>query len=267
MKKIIAISALLFSMVITTLNASEVTGESVYKLKCASCHMLNAPKGMMDGNHSKMVNDMKAPPMSKISAKIKGAFDNNESKAIAFVADYIVNPDANKSLCMARAVKAFGLMPPIGKGMSEAEIAVVSKWLVTNFKGTWNVTGKGAKCKSKIDCISKIKCNKADCNKTDCNGTKCDIADCNSTKCDKADCKKIDCNGTKCDTVDCNGTKCDKADCKKIDCNGTKCDTVDCNSTKCDKADCNKTKCGGDKCGKDKNTSTKCASGKCGGAK
>ena len=196
MKKTIAIFALLFSTVFTTLNASEVTGETIYKLKCASCHMLDIPKDMSDANHSKMMKDMKAPPFSKVSAKVKDAFDNNESKAIAFVADYIVNPDENKSLCMPQAIKAFGLMPSIGKDMSKGDIALVSKWLVTNFKTPWKVTQKGARCQGKIKC-----------DKPDCDGKKCGDGKCGSDKNASKKCGEGKCGGDKNTSKKCGGGK------------------------------------------------------------
>ena len=228
MKKIATILFLLFSTFIT-LNAKDITGETIYDTKCKSCHMLNIPKEMT----KKMLKDMKAPPMEKVSAKIKSSFDNNESKSIAFIADYIVSPDANKSLCMPRAIKAFGLMPPIGKSMSKEEVSTVSKWLITNFKNKWKVTEKGELCKS------KVKCNGVDCNAT-------------TSKCTKKDCKIKDCDGKDCISKKCNGA----------DCNST--------TSKCTKSDCNTKNCNGKNC--DNNTTAKhpgmkCGEGKCGGDK
>jgi len=233
MNKMATIIVLLFSIFITS-NAKDITGEGLYDAKCKACHMLNVPKGMRDANHTKMMNDMKAPPMAKISSKIKNSFDGNESKAIAFVAEYIVNPDANKSLCMPKAIKAFGVMPPI-KAMSKEEVAVISKWLITNFQDTWKVTKRGETCLSKVK-----KCDKPNCKSKCCNDKNA------SKKCDKPNCKSKCCDDK--NTL----KKCDKPNCKSKCCNDEN------TSKKCDKPNCKS------KFGNDENTSKKCASGKCG---
>lgn len=133
-----AVATLLFLVSTLILNASEVTGEQIYEVNCKSCHTLQMPKEMSKPERMKMMKEMKAPPLSKISAKIKDAFDNNESKFIAFVEDYIQNPDANKSLCMPMAIKRFGVMPPIGKELSQEERQVISQWLYKNFDEEWS---------------------------------------------------------------------------------------------------------------------------------
>ena len=147
MKNILA-TLIFLASTFTMLNAEDVTGEGVYKAKCASCHTLNAKKDMTDKERLALMKERKAPPMAKVSAKVRDAFKEDANKSIAFVADYIVNPDANKSVCMARAVKKFGVMPAIGKSMTPKEIELVSKWLVTNFDGTWT-TMMETKCQGK----------------------------------------------------------------------------------------------------------------------
>jgi len=147
MKKIFS----MFFMLIATLtlsNAQEATGESVFKAKCVACHTLSVKDGMSDEERMKMMKTLKAPPMSKVSAKVRNAFNEDVNKSVAFVADYIVNPDANKSLCMPMALKKFGVMPAIGKAMTKEEIEVVSKWLVSNFDEKWSDIME-TKCKGK----------------------------------------------------------------------------------------------------------------------
>jgi len=120
---LIALSAT-FSM----LNAEEPTGESIFNAKCSTCHTKEMPKSK---------KDMKAPPMAKISAKIKYDFDDNKTKSVEFIADYIQNPDQEKSKCMARAVKRFGVMPAIGKSMTKEDRQTVAEWVVDNFTQKW----------------------------------------------------------------------------------------------------------------------------------
>ena len=177
MKNILAI--LIFSLsTLTMLTAEELTGEGVYQAKCASCHTLNVKKDMTDKERLALMKERKAPPMAKVSAKVRDAFKEDANKSIAFVADYLVNPDANKSVCMAMAVKKFGLMPAVGKTMTPQEIEVVSKWLVTNFDGKWSEVMKGncqAKRKGSACCAGQktMKCASGKCGSDKNSSKKC----------------------------------------------------------------------------------------------
>ena len=147
MKNILA-TLIFLASTFMILNAEELTGEGVYNAKCASCHALNVKKDMTDKERLALMKERKAPPMAKVSAKVRDAFKEDANKSIAFVADYIVNSDANKSVCMAMAVKKFGVMPAVGKSMTPNEIEVVSKWLIINFNGKWSEIMK-MKCQGK----------------------------------------------------------------------------------------------------------------------
>ena len=187
MKKITAIFVLLFATLLSV-NAEEVTGQTIYDNKCAACHTLEMPDDM---------STMKAPPMSKVSAKIKHSFDDNKTAFVAFVEDYIQDPSEEKAKCMAKAIKNFGVMPPIGKAMSEEERNVVATWLFDNFDEKWDAKDcEGANCKGKK---KEDKCGSGKCGgdkaKTD--------SKCGSGKCggDKA---KTD---SKCGSGKCGGDK------------------------------------------------------------
>ena len=124
---------LLFALcVITELFGAE--GEAIFKAKCSTCHMLTPPAGMMKGpgtpEFKKAMAELKAPPMVKIAQMAKMRYIEKEA-FVNFVADYITNPDASKTVCMKKAIKGFGLMPPIGKSMSDAEKKAVAAWMYT----------------------------------------------------------------------------------------------------------------------------------------
>jgi len=153
--KLTLLLAGLFATVV--LNAQ--TGAEVYKAKCSVCHQM---KPMMDkakmmamtpkeriSMKEKMMKMMKAPPMSKVSAKIKFDLKDNKTAFVAFVKDYIVNPSADKSHCMPMALKRFGTMPAIGKGMKSEDIDAVANWLHDNFTEKWNPNKMGMMCKAK----------------------------------------------------------------------------------------------------------------------
>ena len=93
------------------------SGEDVYKQKCMACHTID-----------KKTKTMKAPPLAMVSARVK-MVKRDKANFIEFVKDYITNPDKNKGVCFPRAYKKFGVMPPIGKSMSDAEKTAVAKWM------------------------------------------------------------------------------------------------------------------------------------------
>ncbi len=183
MKKITTLLVALFAT-LTLVNAEELSGQKVFDSKCVACHSEQMPKSM---------KDMKAPPMAKISAKVKHAFDDNKSKVIAFIADYIENPSQEKVKCMAMAVKKFGLMPPIGKGMSKEEREVVATWVFDNFEQKWETKDcKSGDCKGKMKVDRPGKCGVEKCGKGKCTsekphpekpGMKCGEGKCGKGKC------------------------------------------------------------------------------------
>ena len=77
-----------------------------------------------------------------LSSKVKHAFDDNKTQFVEFIADYIQNPSEEKAKCMARAIKNFGVMPAIGKAMSEEERKVVAEWMFDNFDEKWKTKDK-----------------------------------------------------------------------------------------------------------------------------
>ncbi len=79
---------------------------------------------------------IKAPPMSEVSARVK-KFYPSEREFVEFVKDYITDPSREKGVCMPMAYKLFGVMPPIGRTLSEEEKEAVAIWLYRNFKESW----------------------------------------------------------------------------------------------------------------------------------
>jgi len=142
-------------------------GETVYKDKCMACHSM---KGMMDMSQMQAMrkkmqsataqerqamkkqmqkrmseSEMKAPAMEMVSLRLKKMTASKE-EFLNFVKDYIQNPSQDKGYCMPRAYKNFGVMPAIGKAMSEEEREVIALWLYTRFKGSWDSSEDAAAC-------------------------------------------------------------------------------------------------------------------------
>jgi len=164
---------LLLAGLTMTLTLQAQTGTEIFKDKCVACHML---KPMMDKTKmqamskeermamkEKMMKTMKAPPMSKVSAKIKFELKNNKAVFIAFVKDYIVNPNKEKSYCMPMALQKFGVMPAIGKNMSAEELDTIANWLYDNFTEKWDMNDKGMMCKMKGHDNKSMKCAQGKC--------------------------------------------------------------------------------------------------------
>ncbi len=133
---------LLFPILSQTLRAEDIfeRGYGVYKKTCSSCHPETvSPEKMAkirDVIKSGGNPPFKAPPMSEVSARVK-KFYPTEDKFVSFVKDYITNPSKEKGVCLPMAYKIFGVMPPIGKGMSEEEKEAVAVWLYRRFGESW----------------------------------------------------------------------------------------------------------------------------------
>ncbi len=127
MKKI---SILLVCAAISGLFAAD--GKAVFDAKCSVCHTIKPPAGMMKGpgtpEFKKAMAKLKAPPMVKIAQMAKMHYPDKEA-FVDFVVDYITDPDASKTVCMKKAIQGFGLMPSIGKGLSDAEKKAVAEWM------------------------------------------------------------------------------------------------------------------------------------------
>ncbi len=178
MKKTLLLTAGLL-LATLTLHANS-DGNTIYETNCKACHLL---KPTMDkatmmkltpaermAMKQKMMKTMKAPPLSKVSAKLKHDFHNDKAQVVAFVQDYIVNPDANKSHCMPMALKRFGTMPPIGKGMRKADVETIANWIYDNFDSTWSEMTMGTACHANDANTTAKKCGTGKCATGKCGG-------------------------------------------------------------------------------------------------
>ena len=184
MKKITLFSLIAF--VTSTLYAQ--TGTEIFQSKCVACHML---KPMMDKTKmkamnqedrmamkEKMMKNMKAPPMNKVSAKLKHDFKNDKNTFTAFVKEYIVHPSKEKAHCMPMAIERFGLMPAIGQGMSAKDLNTISNWLYDNFTDDWDKSEM-----SKMSCGTSHKNGKCGGAMKKSNMKKCSAGKCSTGKC------------------------------------------------------------------------------------
>jgi hypothetical protein len=129
---------LIFSFVFgLNLLYSSSLGYDTFVLKCQQCHSLSLDKKKIDKNKI----NLKAPPIAKISQRIKEMIIiKNENDyihrgvVIAFIKDYIINPNEDKSMCYDNAVSNFGLMPSFKNKITNKENEAVAVWIYDYFE-------------------------------------------------------------------------------------------------------------------------------------
>ena len=133
MKKIVLLG------VISTLLLVASEGEKVFKAKCASCHseffsMEKLTENFMQRDN-KLLN-LKAPTLNQLSFRLKqqigdpkGDEDMHRMEVGAFIADYLINPDKQKSVCMDDVIKHFDTMPSMKDKIDDDEIEAVNEYI------------------------------------------------------------------------------------------------------------------------------------------
>ncbi len=134
MIKIVMLSLLLYS---NFLFSNE--GEKVYKKRCASCHKLYiAPSILLENFMEKnnTVLHLTAPTINQIVFRLKsrigdpkGDEDIHKMEIDSFIADYLINPDKSKSVCLPKVIRHFDTMPSLKGKISVEEIEAVSDFL------------------------------------------------------------------------------------------------------------------------------------------
>ncbi len=127
----------LMIVVLVSIVASD--GKKVYEKKCASCHKAFVPVEKLMKNFKEMNNTMlhlKAPTLNQLSFRLKqqigdprGDEDIHRMEVSAFIADYLLYPDKDKSICMKDVINAFDTMPSMKGKISNEEIEAVSQYL------------------------------------------------------------------------------------------------------------------------------------------
>ena len=101
------------------------TGTELLKAKCASCHMMETPEFTQ-------LESLTAPAMEAIVFHINLAMESKKEKK-AFIADYVIHPDAGKSVCESNKVAKFGVMPSQKGNVSKAELESISDAMLKNY--------------------------------------------------------------------------------------------------------------------------------------
>ena len=118
---------------------SSVDGEKVFERECSACHV----KMISKAETKKLFKSLKAPPMIEVSRQLKRNIkivediddEIHRAVTIAFIKDYIIYPDLDKSMCEAMALEKFDLMPSMKGKLNEEEINAVAAWVYDYYQG------------------------------------------------------------------------------------------------------------------------------------
>ena len=114
-------------------------GEKVYDNKCLSCHekfisMSKLKENFLDHNNTLL--KLTAPTLNQLSYRLKqrigdskGDNDMHRMEVAAFISDYVINPDRDKSVCLEDVMQHFKTMPSLEGKISEEELEEVSTYI------------------------------------------------------------------------------------------------------------------------------------------
>ncbi len=129
--------ALAILLDISTLFAME--GKEVYEKKCASCHQGYIPMAKLKENFQDYNNTLlklTAPTLNQLSYRLKKSIgdpkgDNeiHRMEVAAFITEYVLYPNRQKSLCLDEVMQSFETMPSLAGKVSEEELEAVSTYI------------------------------------------------------------------------------------------------------------------------------------------
>ena len=108
---------------LSTLQAGEQSGEALFKANCATCHVTVHPD-----EETKLT----APPIMGVMRHVKMHYDTKES-AVAFVVDYVQDPDKTKAVYPPNALERFGLMPSLKGAVSPEDLSRIAGYLYDTY--------------------------------------------------------------------------------------------------------------------------------------
>ncbi|MCK5854431.1 MAG: DUF255 domain-containing protein [Sulfurovaceae bacterium] len=114
-------------------------GKEIYEKKCASCHQLYIPTLKLKENFMEQNNtllNLKAPTINQIAFRLqsrigdpRGDKDMHQMEVGAFLSDYLINPDKQKSICLPEVIKHFETMPSMKGLLDDDEMEAISEFL------------------------------------------------------------------------------------------------------------------------------------------
>ena len=132
-----ALKIVLFVLFTLSLFADE--GKVLFEKHCASCHvpfipMLKLKENFLDYNNTLL--KLKAPTLNQLSYRLKqrigdpkGDIDMHRMEVTAFMSDYVIFPDKDKSVCLADVLQHFQTMPSLKGEVTEDELEEIGSYL------------------------------------------------------------------------------------------------------------------------------------------
>jgi mono/diheme cytochrome c family protein len=112
-------------LVISTLSLMASDGKALLEKNCASCHTLDIPT-------AETMPTFKAPAMEAVGLHLKLAMNKREDIK-SFIFDYVLNPDASKSVCESNKVQKFGVMPSQKGKVSKEDLDKIANYIIEHY--------------------------------------------------------------------------------------------------------------------------------------
>ncbi len=130
---------IVLGMLLSLCTLFSLDGKEVYEIKCASCHEGYIPVSKLKENFQDYNNSLlklAAPTLNQLSYRLKknigdpkGDNEIHRMEVAAFIGDYVLYPDRQKSLCLDEVMQAFETMPSLKGKISEDELEAVSTYI------------------------------------------------------------------------------------------------------------------------------------------
>lgn len=113
-------------------------GKVLFEKKCASCHTPYIPMLKLKENfeHNNSILHLKAPTLNQLSYRLKkrigdpkGDEEIHRMEVGAFVSDYVLHPDRDKSVCLDEVLQSFKTMPSLKGSVTEEELEEIATYL------------------------------------------------------------------------------------------------------------------------------------------
>jgi len=109
---------------------NHLDGKVLLEAKCAACHNLEMPPVTTP--------DEPAPPMMAVAFHVYDFVKvstpaERQSKAVAFVKEYVISPSREKSFCDAKSLEQYGVMPSQKGKVSQEELDAIASYMFEHY--------------------------------------------------------------------------------------------------------------------------------------
>lgn len=114
-------------------------GKMLFEKHCLSCHTPFIPMSKLKENfldHNNTLLNLKAPTLNQLSYRLKqqvgdrhGDEDLHRMEVTAFMSDYVIHPDKDKSVCLDDVMQHFETMPSLKGKVNEDALEAIGTYL------------------------------------------------------------------------------------------------------------------------------------------